>query len=214
MLSSRWVSLRPDTGNMPPGPTPDTDPGADKNQPPELPRPDPVSGRSQMRWQNISRPVTPSRRHTMFLCASDFTGMKLLVCQAWQSAESDTGNAAPKEMLGFKGGAEWVWWQLHWVGTGSCDPVSGRNQRISAIMGLCDWKLTPALTSWCRTPLDSQPPYVWSQNALWLLPALKNHSFSSVLDTCPWDAFQRRKAHFLVIFSIICAHQNFKADMT
>lgn len=137
-------SLRPDPVQMPPCPRGDPDPEADQDQPPVLTRIDPVSGRAQTGRLNISWAVTPSRWHTMFSCASDFTGMKLLVCQAWQSTESDTGDAAPKATLSFKGGAKWVWWQLHSVGTGFCDPVSWRKWRISTFKRLCEGTLAAA----------------------------------------------------------------------
>lgn len=94
----------PDPVKTPPGPR--QDPEADQDQPPVLPRLDPVSGTAQTGRLNIIWAVTISSQNTVFSGGSDFTGMKLPVCQAGQSAESDTGNAKPKATLSFKGGAE------------------------------------------------------------------------------------------------------------
>lgn len=120
-----------------------------------------------------------SRLHTMFSCVSDSKCMKLLICQAWQSTESDTNVATRNETLNFKGGAKWVWWQLHLAGTGSCDPVSGKHRRNSTIMGIlatCIWP-SPVKHHCCPNSLHPEPSHVVWQCTV-TMPTAENHWFS------------------------------------
>lgn len=71
---------------------------------------------------------------------------------------------------------------------------------------------SPALTAGV-TIASIQNLHVWSQNALSLLPALKNHSFSSRLDKLSWEKLQKSSSCPCCFLSYFTArqHLNFEA---